>query len=451
MSRTVLHNLCKNILEQGYFSRLTYMHLDSEKGVWRYYNSIYWEDDAGKAREKELKLIYNEHQYQVAQNENYIEGIDMLKDTSRWNNILRILKTEPEISRFPENYDYNKNLINLQNGTYNLAKGKFREHRAEDMMTMVFDARYDETAKRERWDRFLMEVLCDDREVKKYIHKYLGYSISASTAEQCFLFLYGDGCNGKSVLTEVIANITGDYSHKISNQILTGSKDKSAKDRKEQIYANLMNTRIAFTSETSQNMKLDESGIKDMTGCNTLASRALYEDYKEYTPIFKFILEGNYKPTIKGTDYGIWRRVKVVKFGRTFKPDEIDRDLTNKLLAERDGILMWLIEGYHKWEKEGLGTPPASMELELKEYRTDSDILGQFIEEKLEQSPEARTDIKEIYASYKSWMSLNCYESNISQRKLTSELQKRGYERDGSNIHNPKILGVQLLHELNTA
>jgi hypothetical protein len=42
----------------------------------------------------------------------------------------------------------------------------------------------------------------------------------------------------------------------------------------------------------------------------------------------------------------------------------------------------------------------------------------------------------------------NGYEANLGMRKLTSELGKRGYDRDGSDVHNPKILGVELLQEI---
>jgi hypothetical protein len=66
----------------------------------------------------------------------------------------------------------------------------------------------------------------------------------------------------------------------------------------------------------------------------------------------------NHKPVIKGTDYGIWRRIKLIPFTTRIPEEKQDKYLERKLKAEASGILNRLLEGARRWASEGLNTPP---------------------------------------------------------------------------------------------
>ena len=66
----------------------------------------------------------------------------------------------------------------------------------------------------------------------------------------------------------------------------------------------------------------------------------------------------NHKPKIRGADNGIWRRIKMIPFTVTIPPEQRDKKLMEKLIAENSGILNWLIQGYAMWKKEGLTDEP---------------------------------------------------------------------------------------------
>ena len=42
----------------------------------------------------------------------------------------------------------------------------------------------------------------------------------------------------------------------------------------------------------------------------------------------------------------------MIPFDVTIPPEQRDKNLTEKLIAENAGILNWLIQGYAMWEKE---------------------------------------------------------------------------------------------------
>ena len=78
----------------------------------------------------------------------------------------------------------------------------------------------------------------------------------------------------------------------------------------------------------------------------------------------------NHKPVIKGTDYGIWRRIKLIPFTNRIPEEQQDKQLEHKLRTEVSGILNWVLSGTANWKKEGLKTLRAIVSATY-EYRTE--------------------------------------------------------------------------------
>ena len=142
--------------------------------------------------------------------------------------------------------------------------------------------------------------------------------------------------------------------------------------------ARLKGARLVTTSEIEQGKPLSESLIKQITGGDEITARFLYGEYFNFKPTSKIFLATNHKPKIRGADNGIWRRIKIIPFTVTITPEQRDRNLTEKLTAEKSGILSWFIQGYAIWRKEGLQEPDAIRDAN-EEYRMDMDSVGTFI------------------------------------------------------------------------
>ena len=93
-----------------------------------------------------------------------------------------------------------------------------------------------------------------------------------------------------------------------------------------------------------------------MTGGDRISCRPLYGNLFEYVPEFKLWLG---IPTISGTE-AIWRRIRVIEFPITIPPEEQDKRLADKLIAELPGSPQWAMQGCMEWGKIGLA-PPASV------------------------------------------------------------------------------------------
>jgi putative DNA primase/helicase len=152
------------------------------------------------------------------------------------------------------------------------------------------------------------------------------------------------------------------------------------------------------------------------------------QDFFEFDPTQKFFIAVNNKPSIKGTDYGIWRRIKTIPFTVTIPESERDKTLPEKLLAELPGILNWAIQGCLEWQREGLGTPDEVTEA-TNEYRHDMDSLAEFLEECCVVHDSAMEQHQKVYKAYSEWCQEN-RESQMTKRNLSNELKRRGFQSE---------------------
>jgi putative DNA primase/helicase len=167
------------------------------------------------------------------------------------------------------------------------------------------------------------------------------------------------------------------------------------------------------------------------------------EDFWEYVPTHKLWMGVNHKPVIRGTDHGIWRRMKLIPFIVTIADEDQDKDLLRKLLAERVGILAWAVRGCLQWQQSGLGEPPAITEA-TAEYRNEMDVVRAFLADCCVTTGYHSTRAAVIYAAYQNWCKANG-EFAVNQRRFGIAMTERGFERYTNN--GTFYRGIQLLTE----
>ena len=164
---------------------------------------------------------------------------------------------------------------------------------------------------------------------------------------------YGTGGNGKGKFHGAIMNALGPYAVVPHKSLLVAEKH----EQHATVVASLFRARCAVASETKARCTLNEEMIKNLTGGDRLGARRIREDEWWFNPSHTMILSTNYEPVIKGTDNGIWRRVRLVPWKVTIQKEDEDPDLADKLKAESSGILNWIIEGARIFLKEGWEVP----------------------------------------------------------------------------------------------
>jgi putative DNA primase/helicase len=334
--------------------------------------------------------------------------------------MIRWARAEDGIPILPEQMDRDPWLLNVMNGTIDLRTGDLRPHNQADSITKLAPVHYDREAKCPIFLEFLKRVL-PDREVRRFLRYMAGYGLTGATTEQCLAFLYGGGANGKSTFLDVMQDMLGDYAQTAAPDLLTSRGG----DRHPTELADLFGARWVSSIEVDEGKRLAETLVKQMTGGDKMKARFMRTDFFQWTPTHKLFLAANHKPEIRGTDYAIWRRIKMIPFTVTIPEDERDGKLGEKLRAELPGILNWAIDGCLDWQQHGLGVPQVIRDA-TDEYRQEQDILATFVNEKCIADPQAWVASGVLYAVYAAWCK-NGGEEPISNTAFGKRLTERGF------------------------
>lgn len=306
-----------------------------------------------------------------------------------------------------------------------LRKGEERPATPSDYVTKALGvSSIGSAAKAVRWLDFLDQVFEGDKEMLDWLQRFCGYLLTGSTQEQVFLFCFGHGANGKSVFIEALKHVMGDYSRAIAPETLSESKRQAGGATPD--LASLIGARLVLSSETEDNAALAESLVKSLVSGDSMPVRRLYCAPVQFTPSFKLVMAGNHKPVVKGNDHGIWRRLRLLSFNRTFAPDERDPHLLGKLKAEGPHILAWMVAGCLEWQRRGLADTPAVIREATDAYQVDQDLTGRWLSECTTAIEGGRTAPHALYASYKGW----CIENGVfpvNSMSLGRRIGERGY------------------------
>ena len=160
--------------------------------------------------------------------------------------------------------------------------------------------------------------------------------------------------------------------------------------------------RFALASETEKGQRWSANRIKQLTGGDTVAARALYKDISEFKSKATIWVACNHKPEVDAADAAMWRRMRLVPFLRVFKPEEQDPNLSAKLAEERDGILAWMLQGLAMYREQGLTEPDVVIKATAK-YRDEMDSVKRFIETQAELVADSRTGVSRMKEAYQHW------------------------------------------------
>lgn len=335
--------------------------------------------------------------------------------------MLGLARSDASVAVTHERLDADPWLLNVENGTVDLRTGKLRPHDRRDLCTKLAPVVYDPNAKCPTWDSFIDRAMGGDPELVAYLRRVVGYSITGSTREHILGFFFGGGANGKSTFLVTIGAMLGDYAGPAPRGLLFRARG----ERHPTEYAALHGKRFVTLAEIEAGASFDEALVKDLTGGDVISTRRMREDFWSFVPSHKLFIAGNSKPTVRGDDDGIWRRLRLVPFTVTIPERERDTRLPEKLCAELPGILAWAVRGCLEWQAQGLGDPPA-VTAATRDYRTESDTIGDFFRSCLTFTADGRIARKELRELYERWAKDNGYDHLAGPKKIAERLRAQG-------------------------
>lgn len=367
--------------------------------------------------------------------------------------------------------DHDPWLFGVENGVVDLRTGSLREASRDEYVTRRSPVRFNPAAKAIRWCQFIEEITAfpdlkgsyaykPRPNLANYLQCALGYAMTGSTAEQKMFICIGTGSNGKNILLDMLQWIMGDYCQTIPPEALMAAKYGSDAERPSPTTAMLKGARAAIGNESKDGQRLDVALVKRHTGGGYITARYMRENTFRFEITHKLWLMTNHRPALDHMDEALRGRLHLLPFDMRWNrpghpehnpllPDG-DKDLLEKLKAEAEGILAWLIAGAVKYANKGL-EPSAEVMGMTKSYFQENDLLGLWLEDSCEQC-DAKLGMKasELYVEFRGWSEEEGH-SNVmphNQKAFSNELVKRGIPKLATK--DGKRYGLKALVDLSS-
>ncbi|MDC3332977.1 phage/plasmid primase, P4 family [bacterium] len=356
---------------------------------------------------------------------------------------------------FIQKLDMNPYIIGFSNGVYDLKAHTFRCGVPDDYITKVMPINYKEFDSYhpavQNIHEFLGKIFPDKSIRRHFLDVYCCVFVGGNKDKKFYIWT-GEGDNGKSIMYDILEKILGPYSQKPPTSLITGKRTQSA--QADPIMSRSQGVRSWMFQETRQADPINCGIVKELTGNDSFVARDLFQkgsDMREITPMFMCGLMCNELPTMYDADKAMWNRVRLFPFESCFVdqnelPTSEDEQLAQKkFLVDRnfkDKIpdmlepFAWLLLHHLKKTEGVVGIEPFKVKSATDAYRTENNIMEQFIDETMEKRPENKITLSEAYQAFHDWYKSTGVSSDkiMSQRLFKKKMEKHWGEPDRRGV-----------------
>jgi putative DNA primase/helicase len=427
--------------------------------LWGAFNGRRWQTDRGGAAMRMAQRVPRVYVKLAAtattatERQQLLERSVLCQSARSLKAMIELVKASPRIAIGADVWDRHPLLLNVVNGTVDLATGRLLPHQPDHYFTAITSVPYDPSAPCPLWRRTLDEVFADDSKLIGYFKRLAGSYATGDVRDELLHVGLGLGGNGKDTLLSLMRLALGiDYASEAAPNTFMAKKAASDNASADDLYR-LRRARLVTVMETGEGHELNEALIKSVTSGTQIVARPLYGHQFAYEPTFHVFLSTNHRPVIRGHDRGIWRRLRLIPFPVTFR----DRDQDDEVLGERErwrnpllrsqlieelpGILAWMVEGAGEWVRDGLGSCK-EVEKATKEWRDEQDAVAIWLRDNCERVKGEKTGATDLHTNYSEWAAVEG-EEQISKKDLGTVLREEGFEREHTE-HGSVWCGIRL-------
>lgn len=303
----------------------------------------------------------------------YIESYNLMLVSSSVINETFNLLVNDVLFHDMSNLNSDENIINFQNGILDLNTMHLLPHDPQYLCTTQIPCDWNPAAESPLFDAYLDTLLNGDMEMAELLLEYIGAIISNIKGWRMkkALFLTGVGDSGKSQLMTVVQRLIGR-----GNFSSVDLGELESRFGTSQLY----NKRLAGSADMSYLTVSELKIFKKITGGDTL-----FAEYKGENG-FEFRFEGllwfccNELPKFGG-DHGKWvyDRMLVINAVNAIPKEQQDRQLADKLYAEREGIVYKCIQAVCRLIQRGFAFAiPESSTQEVYKWEVENNTVLAF-------------------------------------------------------------------------
>ena len=350
-----------------------------------------------------------------------------LVDMRQVGRVYRDLSTD--LQYLPTNsMNANEGIINFENGVLDLATLELKPHSPEYLSTIQIPCNWPgEPSDTPVFDAYMDTLTRSNQDMQRFLLQFVGACLSNVPGYKLkkMIFLVGPGNTGKSQLKRLIELLLGE-----KNCCSMGLKQLES----EFGPINIRNKRLVGSADMSFASVKEVSILKMITGGDSFSARQMYQAPTDfvYTGLAMFCT--NQLPRFGG-DNGPWvyERICVVTCDNVIPKAQQDKDLLEKMFAERDGIVYKAVMAFREVIQNGLRLDEPKEIIDARAaYASTNSIVGTFIQDCMKDStgiPESSCSIiSQVYQVFTKWCRVNNNNHILSKRDfmlgLTQYLNK---------------------------
>jgi P4 family phage/plasmid primase-like protien len=341
-----------------------------------------------------------------------------LRKTSYKTELLKEAKYIFFNEEFESKLNETKHLMVFKNGVFDFDKCIFRPGKPNDFMSYTTKIDYKEYDSNTPEVQRVLEIFSQiqpNKKLRDFFFNTLAVGLNGDQMEQKFDIWTGTGANGKSLTTDFLSNALGDYFAAPQITLLSRKRDSSSNASPDLM--NLKGVRVAVVQEPEHNDTLYTSMLKQLTGGDYICGRQLYQSEIKFKTQLKLFMACNELPKVPSSDGGTWRRMRILEFQSKFvdnptKENEykINTRLQREIPELVSAFISVLIENYINLKRNNFRfNEPSEVSKYTKEYRKDSDIIQEYLDDTIESSTNEKDIVKckDLHSNYLDWVKEN--------------------------------------------
>ena len=375
-----------------------------------------------------------------------------LSGINRFNDLLVFLRADNRL--IPQNYEKrlkkgNKYVV-LENGVLDLQTLKLRPHSADYLTFYELDVKWKQEIHAPHFKKYLESV--SGGEIIKRIVEVFGYLLSPVNEGKCFFVMGMAPDSGKSTLGNLLQRLLGEEyvisrtAHILGDRFALGD---------------LPGKILSLSMDLPRGRLKPEavSILKQVTGGDTVMTEQKYEIAQNIHSNVRFLFGSNFSITISNEDNddSFWNRMVIVPFLYSVPRKDMDMELLEKLLEEKDAIVSMCLRAMHDVIERNYRFSDCKAADEMKaqwRYSTEgSTLLKEFADEMIEVTgrKEDEVSVKALYGIYIEYCQ-RCREAPVTQYKMIEWMDSHLNGCERKRVHhtgmNPTsaYVGVRWAH-----
>jgi putative DNA primase/helicase len=290
-----------------------------------------------------------------------------------------------------------RNLLPFPSGTLDLLSGHVHPPTPALFNINAIDFDYQpEPEAPERWIKFLEQLWGDDLESVQLLQEWMGYSLVADTSQQKMLLMVGPKRSGKGTIGRVLTRLVG------SGNVVGPTISSLAGSFGLQP---LIAKSLAIVSDarfTGENVGTVVERLLCISGEDTVTVDRKFLGSVTMKLPTRFMFLTNELPRMNDASGALAGRFVILRLTNSFYGNE-DTTLTQQLMAELPGILVWAIEGLKRLRQRGHFVQPQAVAEAVREMEDLASPVMAFVRDCCVVAPGHRVWVDDIYNAWKQW------------------------------------------------